>query len=167
MLWKESLKGASRIVCSYHVMYAFQRESTLLAWSRCEIWSLSDCNWTQTHNHLVHTWTLNHLTKWLSVHLWTKWLWVQVQLQLPKLLGCFFHCTLEWLCPYVPTASFRLMLLRNQVDCQCYKWNIKTVKQKNQQKNTTYLILYCVKLDWFYSIQIWELKTIFHQWKPF
>ena len=22
-----------------------------------------DCNWTQTHNHLVHKWTLNHLVK--------------------------------------------------------------------------------------------------------
>ena len=21
-----------------------------------------DCNWTQTHNHLVYKWTLNHLT---------------------------------------------------------------------------------------------------------
>ena len=32
-----------------------------------------DCNWTQTHNHLV--------PKWLSVRLQTKWLWVQVQWQ--------------------------------------------------------------------------------------
>ena len=24
---------------------------------------LSDCNWTRTHNHLVHTRTLNHLAK--------------------------------------------------------------------------------------------------------
>ena len=37
-----------------------------------------------------------------------------------ELLGCFFHCTLEWLCPYVPTTSFRLMALRNQGECQCY-----------------------------------------------
>ena len=30
---------------------------------------LSDCNWTRTHNHLVHKQTLNHLAKlakWLS-----------------------------------------------------------------------------------------------------
>ena len=49
-------------VCDYHVTYAFQSESTLytclnvkkpLAQSRREIWSLSDCNWTRTHNHLV------------------------------------------------------------------------------------------------------------------
>ena len=41
----------------------------ILAWSRHEIWSLSDCNWTRTHNHLVHKRTLNHLAKlakWLS-----------------------------------------------------------------------------------------------------
>ena len=65
-------------VCSYHVAHTFQSESTLyislnfkelLARSRHEIWSLSDCNWTRTHNHLVHKRTLNHLTKlakWLS-----------------------------------------------------------------------------------------------------
>ena len=51
-----------------------------------EIWSLSDCNWTRTYNHLVHKRTFNHLAKlvslakWFSVRLWTTWLWVQVQL---------------------------------------------------------------------------------------
>ena len=65
-------------VCSCHVTYAFHSESTvyiclnfkeLLARSRRKIWSLSDCNWTRTHNHLVHKRTLNHLVKlvkWLS-----------------------------------------------------------------------------------------------------
>ena len=33
----------------------------LLAWSRHEILSLIDCNWTWTHNHLVHKQTLNTL----------------------------------------------------------------------------------------------------------
>ena len=69
-------------VCSYHVTYAFQSESTLhsclndkelLARNRHEIWILSDCNWTWTHNHLAR--------KWLSVRLRAKWLWVWVQLQ--------------------------------------------------------------------------------------
>ena len=55
-------------VCSCHVTYAFQSESTLfscmnvkelLARNRCKIWSLNDCNWTQTHNHLVCKQTLN------------------------------------------------------------------------------------------------------------
>ena len=59
-------------VCSCHVTYTFQSESTLfsclnvkelLAQSRHKIWSLSDCNWTRAHNHLVHKWTLNHLAK--------------------------------------------------------------------------------------------------------
>ena len=65
-------------VCSFHVRYAFQIESTLysfrnveelLARSRREIWSLSECSWTRTHNHLVHKRTLEHLAelaKWLS-----------------------------------------------------------------------------------------------------
>ena len=55
-----SLKNMT--VCSYHVTYAFQSESTLysclnvkelLARNRREIGSLSDCNGTRTHNHLV------------------------------------------------------------------------------------------------------------------
>ena len=59
-------------VCFYHVTYAFHSESTLyscldvkelLTWNRCDIWSLSDCNGTWNHNHLVHKWTLNHIVK--------------------------------------------------------------------------------------------------------
>ena len=80
-------------VCYYHVTYAIQSESTLysclnvkeiLAQSRRKIWSLSDCNWIWTHNHLVRKRTLNHLAdlaKWLSVPLRTNCLWVRVQLQ--------------------------------------------------------------------------------------
>ena len=80
-------------VCSYHAVYMFQSESTLysclnvkefLARGRHKIWSLSDCNWTWTQNHLVRKQTLNHLAKldkWLSVNLRTKWFWVRFQLQ--------------------------------------------------------------------------------------
>ena len=35
----------------------------LLAWSRRSIWSLSDSNGIQTHNHLIRKQTLNHLAK--------------------------------------------------------------------------------------------------------
>ena len=68
----------SLTVSSCHVTYAFQSESTLysclnvkklLVGSRRKIWSLSDCNWTRTKNHLVCKQTLNHLAKlakWLS-----------------------------------------------------------------------------------------------------
>ena len=57
-------------VCSCHVTYAFQSESTLyscmnikepLARSGREIWGWSDYNWTETKNHLVLKRTLNHL----------------------------------------------------------------------------------------------------------
>ena len=63
MIWK------FLIVCSDHIVHAFQSESThysclnvkeLLAWNRREIWSLSDCHWTRTHNHLVGKRTLNY-----------------------------------------------------------------------------------------------------------
>ena len=89
-------KNIDCTVCSCHVTYAFQSEPTLysclnvkelLVWSRREIWSLSDCNWTRTQNKLVCKWTLNHfaklasLPKWLSVGLRIKWFWVRVQLQ--------------------------------------------------------------------------------------
>ena len=60
-------------VCFCQVTYSFQSESTpysclnakeLLGRSRRKIWSLSDCNWTQTQNLLVHKRTPNHLVKW-------------------------------------------------------------------------------------------------------
>ena len=50
-------------LCSYHVTYAFQSESTLysclnvkelFAWNRHKIWSLSDCSRTRTHSHTTH-----------------------------------------------------------------------------------------------------------------
>ena len=57
---KDQLENVTSIVSSCHVTYAFQGHFTLysclnikelLAWSRREIWSLSDCNWTQTQDH--------------------------------------------------------------------------------------------------------------------
>ena len=54
-------------LCYYHVMYAFQSESTLysclklLARNRRDIWSLSDNNGIRTNNHLFCKRTLNHL----------------------------------------------------------------------------------------------------------
>ena len=35
----------------------------------------SDCNWTRTHNHLLHKRTLNHLAKLVSL---AKWLSVRL-----------------------------------------------------------------------------------------
>ena len=46
--------------------HSYLNVKELLARSRHEIWSLSYCNWTQTHNHLTT------LAKWLRVRLRTK-----------------------------------------------------------------------------------------------
>ena len=56
------------IVCSCHVtyestLYSCLNVKELLVRSRREIWSLSDCNWNCTQNHLVRKRTLNHLAK--------------------------------------------------------------------------------------------------------
>ena len=101
-------------VCFYHVTYEFESESTLysclhvkelLARNRRDIWRLSDCNGTRTHNHLVRKRTLNHLaklSKWLSSAVSTSlygafdcvvlschvpvWEWIHT-LQLPECQG--------------------------------------------------------------------------------
>ena len=81
---------------SCHVTYAFQSESTLysclnvkelLAQNRREIWSLSDCKWTRTHNQLVHKRRLNYLTKL------AKWLSCVMNTYLRGAFDCmFFSC---------------------------------------------------------------------------
>ena len=72
-------------VCSYHLTCEFQSESTLysylnikelLARSRSEISSLSDCNWTRTQNHLVGKPLSWHRTDKYSEHssiIWSFW----------------------------------------------------------------------------------------------
>ena len=59
------------IACSsYHVTSTFWNECTLssclnvkelLNRNRCDIWSLSNCNRSQFHNHFFQKWKLNHL----------------------------------------------------------------------------------------------------------
>ena len=80
-------------LCSYHATYAFQSESTLynclnvkelLARNRRENWSLSDCNGTRTHNHVVRKWTLNHLAKL------AKWLRCVVSTCMYSAFDCMF-----------------------------------------------------------------------------
>ena len=112
-------------LCSYHVTCAFQSESTLyiclnfkelLARNRRDIRSLSDCNETRTHNHLVRNRTLNHLTKLvslakcLSVRNQTKWLWVRVPLQ-----SLIFYYLTKFLC----LVAFTLWNIRQYVYCNC------------------------------------------------
>ena len=91
-------------VCFCYVTYAFQSESTLcsclnvkelLARSRREIWSLSDCNWTWTQNHLVRKRTLNSLAKL------TKLLSCVLNNYLHGIFDCMFLscqvCIWEWI----------------------------------------------------------------------
>ena len=91
-------------LCSYHVMYVYQSESTLnsslnvkelLAWSWREIWSFSDCKWTRIHDHLVYKGTLNRLDKL------AKWLSCVVITYLCSAFGCMFlSCNVrvsEWI----------------------------------------------------------------------
>ena len=59
--------------------YTLQIESTFyislnvkehLARNKRDIWSLSDCNGTGTHNHLICKWTLNHLAELTKLFNW-------------------------------------------------------------------------------------------------
>ena len=85
-------------------LYSCLNIKELLVRSRREIWSLSDCNWTRTHNHLAQP--LASSAKCSSVRLWTKWLWARVQLQslknflVPKnkiLQKCFFGIQITYI----------------------------------------------------------------------
>ena len=80
-------------VCSFHVTYAFQSESAhynclnvkdILGQSRRVMWSLSDCNWNLTQNHLLRKRTLNHVAKRL------KWLSCVVSAYLYGAIDCIF-----------------------------------------------------------------------------
>ena len=94
-----------RILETVHTLYLLEFQETLCL-KQFKIGSVSDCNWTQTHNQLVHKQTLNGLAKlatwlvlndhlissqlasmakWLSVRLWINWLWFRFQLQLLRL----------------------------------------------------------------------------------
>ena len=106
-LIKKRLKNYKKnmsTVCSCHVTYAFQSESTLysslnvkelFAQSRYKIWSLSDCNWTRTLNNLIRKRTLNHLAKL------AKWFSCALSTYLYGTFDCMFSSchvrVLEWI----------------------------------------------------------------------
>ena len=72
------------IYISEWTLYSCLKVKELLAWSRCKICSLSECNWTRTHNHLVRKGTLNHLAKLV------KWLSFAVSFYLCFAFDCMF-----------------------------------------------------------------------------
>ena len=80
-------------LCFYHVTYAseFTVCDCLFAQNRDNIWKLSNCNETRTHNHLVCKRTLNHLAKL------TKWLNWFVNTYLYGGLDCTGGPELNWL----------------------------------------------------------------------
>ena len=95
-------------ICSYHITYLFQSVSTLYsclnvnklcARSRHEIWSLSDCNRTWAHNHLVRKWILNHLAK----------------------LTLQFFQMIELCCEYLSVRCIWLYVL--VMSCMCFRVN--------------------------------------------
>ena len=92
------------IVSYYHVTYAFQSESILyicvsvkklLAWNNGNIWSLSDYNRTQNHNHLVRKRKLDHLAKLIKLlsFIVSTYLYGAFDCML---LSCHL-CILEWI----------------------------------------------------------------------
>ena len=81
-------------VCYYHFTYAFQSDPTLysflnvkelLAQNKCNIWSLSDSNGIETHNHLVCKQALKHLAKLVK--------WLSCVLSTGHLTVCYYHVT--------------------------------------------------------------------------
>ena len=125
-------------VCSCHVTYAFQNESTLyiclnvkeLLTRKCRnIWSLSDCNGIRTNNHLVCKPTLNHLVKL------TKSLnWIVVTYFKLDLTVCFCHVTYTFqseLTLYI-FLNFKKFLTWNRL-------NIWSLKNCNGSRNHNHL----------------------------
>ena len=62
------------------------RNSLLKTGVKSEV--LSDCNRTQTHNHLLHKWTLDHLAKLAFINDWAV-LWVFISMV--HLTVCSYH----------------------------------------------------------------------------
>ena len=67
-----------------HTLNSCLNVQELVTRSRRKIWSLSDCNWTRTHNHLVWKRTLNYLAKL------AKWLSCVVRNYLYSAFDCMF-----------------------------------------------------------------------------
>ena len=143
-------------VCSYYVMYTFESESILysclnvkelLAQSRREIWSLSDCNGTWIHNHLVRKRTLNHLAKeqgvgqGISCFLFSRFCWA---LSLPRK----FWATQEW----------------NKIEqkkSECHICGNETCGTQHISYHTLYLVLIVSRLYKIYVSRTQKLKNLY------
>ena len=104
----EPRQNSLSIVCSYHVTYAFQSESTLysclsvkerLAQNRRDIWSWNDCNGPRTHNHLVRKQNFRYracLKQGVPWHLGNYRVWIHSEMRTwhgknIQYLSCFYR----------------------------------------------------------------------------
>ena len=113
-------------VCFCHVTYKFQVKSIILsclnvehlrARNRSEIWSLSKCNHSRSHNHLVPQKRLNHLKNV------TEWLRSDVGTYLYNAFDCIFL-----------SCHVRIsMLIHNLYLSEC-----RTTRCSNQERNLNF-----------------------------
>ena len=127
-------------VWSCHVTYAFQSESSLysclsvkklLARSRCEIWSLTNCNWTRTHHHLVHKGTLNHLAKLANG--WHSAIWLNGWVFVYELNSCGFesscsHLNFRFRDCFEQEVSWHSGNYRVWIDSETGTWHNKNIQ---------------------------------------
>ena len=115
-------------ICSCHITYVLQIEYTLysclkinelLARSTRKIWSLSDCRWTQTQNHLVRKWTLNHLAIDWGVF------WVRICTVHLTVFSCHLSYAFQREFTFYSCLNFNELLARSRCkiwslsDCKC------------------------------------------------
>ena len=108
----------------------------LLARSRCEAWSLSDCNWTRTHNHLAHNRTPNHLAKPAK---WPKWFRACFEQRVPWHSGNYrvwiHSITRTWLDKNIQS----IWILISWTWWVC--WDLNNIHREKRQKHLNIRIL--------------------------
>ena len=134
-------------VCSYHVTHGFQNEYTLcsclnvkelLALNRRDIWSLSDCYGTWTHNQLIRKRTLNHLAKlakWLScvvsTYLYGAFVYMFLSCHVREF--CCSHLNFRYCACFEQRVPWHSGSYRMWVDSETRTWH-----DKNIQSNPLY-----------------------------
>ena len=91
------------------------------AWSRCEIWSLSDCTWTQTHNHLFHKRSPICLNCWVFVY---------------ELSGCRFEST----CSRLTFETLRLFSFRTEESRRAFEEEENEILQRDNEENSNNIV---------------------------
>ena len=178
-------------VCSYHVTYAFHSKSTLysclnfkqlLARSRRQIWSLNNCNWNRSLNHLVHKQTRNHLVKqakWLSYgceYLFLRSIWLYVLIMSRMYFRVNPHSIVDWMSKTqirVQMLSLKLQispaLSKEFLDIQatCRVWihsETGTWHDKNIQSNAPYRRVLITQLNHMASLAKWLSVRLWMNW---